>query len=329
MLKTFKNIKLQNVKKSIAKRLFCTGFTVALAVASPIYAEASNIALLKSDAYISDSVITVGDIFENAGPHANHVLAPAPKVGETKIIGMNDLMRIKKAFDLNWTPQGKYEKIVLKRATTSVEKSEIARLVEASVLKKLPSDKVELSIKTPLPRMTFDGHKKPTIKVKDAHYDSFKNEFTVNLDIKGQNGPSKELTVEGQVFQLTDIPVLSENMRNGDLIRENDVHMMTVRQNDINEAVFLSKNDLIGMTPRRTLREGQPVRLSDLEKPKIVKKGEIITITLKNGPLNLTAKGKAMDHGAKGDIIRVMNTTSKRVIEGQVNAPQRVIVARN
>jgi flagella basal body P-ring formation protein FlgA len=43
--------------------------------------------------------------------------------------------------------------------------------------------------------------------------------------------------------------------------------------------------------------------------------------------MTLTSKGRAMENGAKGQSIRVQNTQSKIVVEGEVVSPGTVRVA--
>ena len=47
---------------------------------------------------------------------------------------------------------------------------------------------------------------------------------------------------------------------------------------------------------------------------------------LKSDIISLTAQGRALDNGAAGDAIHVMNTTSKQVIDAVVTGPQAVSI---
>ncbi len=290
-------------------------------------AMAAGQVILKKDAMISDNVVTVGDIFENAGPHADHILAPAPAAGDSMILGSYDLQRIATAFDYNWQPMPGMNQIVLQRAVTEVEKSDIARMVEAAVQDKMGSRDLEVSIDSVIPRLTMNGTEAPEISVKSTLIDTINNKFDVRVAIKSANGSSENLDLNGKVYRTTQIPVLAANYKNGDVIHANDIKMMNIRQDQINQSIALKADDLVGMTPRRSLTSDKPVRMADLERPQIVKKGEMITMILKNGPMTLTAKGKALDDGAKGETIRVLNTESNRTIEAQVTAPQRATIA--
>ncbi len=52
----------------------------------------------------------------------------------------------------------------------------------------------------------------------------------------------------------------------------------------------------------------------------------MVTMTLETGQMQLTAQGRALDNGAAGDVVRIMNTSSNQVIEGVVQGLRTVSV---
>jgi flagella basal body P-ring formation protein FlgA len=64
--------------------------------------------------------------------------------------------------------------------------------------------------------------------------------------------------------------------------------------------------------------------MSDLQMPVLVAKGKLVTLTLKNRHMLITAQGRALENGAKGDVIRVTNTRSRQTVQGVVIAPNQV-----
>tara|TARA_B100000686_G_C16765230_1_gene961328 strand:- start:38 stop:1081 length:1044 start_codon:yes stop_codon:yes gene_type:complete len=304
--------------------VLCMLFSFALLIFSTPRAMAADaVVVLKSDVYLSDNVVTVGDVFENAGEHANHVLAPAPDAGDTLVLGYNDLKRIAGAFNYTWQGSAA-DNIVLQRAVSEVDKSDIARLVEDAVRQDLGNaDRVEIAMDTVLPRVIMNGLDDPALEVTSVKTDTIDGSFDVTVAASNENGARKTVDMSGRFYRVTDIPVLASNIQRGDVIRERDIKMTSVRQDQITQDIVLSRDDLIGMAPRRTLTTDRPVRLTDLERPQIVKKGETITMVLKNGPMTLTAKGKALDNGSMGDTIRVLNESSKRTVDAQVTGTQR------
>ena len=45
--------------------------------------------------------------------------------------------------------------------------------------------------------------------------------------------------------------------------------------------------------------------------------------------MQLTAKGKSLENGGKGDVVRIQNTDSGKTIEAVVIGPERVAVSVN
>ena len=62
-------------------------------------------------------------------------------------------------------------------------------------------------------------------------------------------------------------------------------------------------------------------------KPEIVQRNETVTITYEVPGIILSIRGQAQDAGARGDVINVLNTQSKRIVQATIIAPGRVSVA--
>ena len=71
---------------------------------------------------------------------------------------------------------------------------------------------------------------------------------------------------------------------------------------------------------------GQALRQTDLVKPELVARNEIVTITYEVPGILLTMRGQALEAGAQGDLINVLNVQSKRTIQATVTGPGRVSV---
>jgi flagellar basal body P-ring formation protein FlgA len=72
---------------------------------------------------------------------------------------------------------------------------------------------------------------------------------------------------------------------------------------------------------------GTPLRNADLMKPEIVQKNDTVMLHYEVPGIVLTLRGKALESGAEGDMISVLNVNSKRTIQGIVTGPGRVTVS--
>jgi flagella basal body P-ring formation protein FlgA len=74
------------------------------------------------------------------------------------------------------------------------------------------------------------------------------------------------------------------------------------------------------------VRAGQPVVASDLAEPTLVNRNDGVTLTCETPGMVLTVRAKALDAGAEGDTIAVLNAQSNRVVQATVTGPGRVAV---
>ena len=74
------------------------------------------------------------------------------------------------------------------------------------------------------------------------------------------------------------------------------------------------------------MRAGQVLRASDLMKADVVARNEPVTIVYEAPGILLTVRGKALEAGAVGDLISVLNVQSNRTVQAAVNGPGQVVV---
>jgi flagellar basal body P-ring formation protein FlgA len=84
--------------------------------------------------------------------------------------------------------------------------------------------------------------------------------------------------------------------------------------------------DVLGLTAKHALKPGQVIRAGDVMKRELVARNETVTIVYEAPGMVLSTRGKALDAGAKGDVINVVNIQSNRTIQGTVTGPGRVNV---
>jgi flagella basal body P-ring formation protein FlgA len=82
----------------------------------------------------------------------------------------------------------------------------------------------------------------------------------------------------------------------------------------------------VGRELKHALVSGAVLSPSMLETQMVVKRGQTVTLVVKNDTLNIRMAGKALMDGAVDQRIRVENTVSRRVVEGFVRSPEYVEV---
>ncbi|MFV0475098.1 MAG: flagellar basal body P-ring formation chaperone FlgA [Pikeienuella sp.] len=84
----------------------------------------------------------------------------------------------------------------------------------------------------------------------------------------------------------------------------------------------------IGLEARVTIYAGRPVRPGDLTPPALVERNEIVRLSFESGGLAIDTEGRALERGALGARIRVMNLASRTVVSGAVSGVAAVSVSK-
>lgn len=128
------------------------------------------------------------------------------------------------------------------------------------------------------------------------------------------------------VAETLSIPVLARPVARGEVIAFSDLKDGNLDKKRLIGGMATDSAEIVGQMAKRSLSPGQPIMIRDVMPPLLVKKGDIVTIALDNPMMKITAQGKALDDGAKDQTVRILNTTSKRVIEATVTQTGRVTV---
>lgn len=76
--------------------------------------------------------------------------------------------------------------------------------------------------------------------------------------------------------------------------------------------------DVIGMETRVVLYAGRPIEQDHVGPPALVKRNQVVPLVFQTSGLSISTSGRALDRGAAGDTIRVMNLASKNTLFGTV-----------
>jgi flagella basal body P-ring formation protein FlgA len=112
------------------------------------------------------------------------------------------------------------------------------------------------------------------------------------------------------------VAVLAHAVQRGDRLTAGDFvedQMPAYRGRDA-----LSPRNLEGMEAVRNLPAGTPLRATDVMTPRLVRRGEPVTIRYVAGPLTISGSGRALGDGGQGDLVRVV-TESSRTIDALVD----------
>lgn len=296
---------------------------LATQAASPIKPDQQFVSL-NSQVILEDDVIRLGDIFQGTGDLSDRVVAYAPRPGARGVFDARWLYRVSKAFKLDWRPTSKTERLVVERDAQVITKSEIEDLLHERLL----AQGGDASSRTVLSNREFRLHlpvgKEIVLGVDSLSFDPTRGRFTAVL--AWGNGKDDRRRVTGRFERMIEIPVLSNRMMSGDVIEEGDLKWIDVPSKRLARNAITDESRLVGMAAKRSISADRPVAEGDIRRPQVVTKGSKVTMSLSTPLMQLTTKGKALESGGKGDIIRISNSQTHTVVEGVVIGPGQVRV---
>lgn len=128
----------------------------------------------------------------------------------------------------------------------------------------------------------------------------------------------------GAAQTLTEVAVLAHPVARGEVIGADD--FATEPRSPAQARGGLAVGDAVGREATRTLLAGTVVRATDVITPRLVKRGEPVTITVRAGGLAIATAGRALASGGAGDLVRVVSASTNRTLDGIVEGPGAVRV---
>jgi len=130
--------------------------------------------------------------------------------------------------------------------------------------------------------------------------------------------PAARFTATAVVDDWRAVPVLKRTLERGMLISPEDVELVRLNMFKQPQDVADSLDDVLGRAAKSRMNAGETLRKSMVDIPPLVPQGKAVTLIYKSGALRATASGAALDNGLRGDVIRVRNESSKKVVRAKV-----------
>ncbi len=121
------------------------------------------------------------------------------------------------------------------------------------------------------------------------------------------------------------LPVPTVTIYPGDTIKDSMLRMQAYPETfKARTAVIDAPLAIAGRVARRMLLPGEPVPVNAVDEPRLVSRGTPTQIVFEEQGLLITAVGAPLQNGGLGDVIRVRNTDTNRIVLGTVMADGRI-----
>jgi flagella basal body P-ring formation protein FlgA len=280
---------------------------------------------IKASVTIVGEIVRIGDLVENAGAVAHVAIFRAPGLGETGRVSVERILEALLPHDLIKVDTGGLTDVVVTRASKTITAKDIeTRIAQTLAGRQRNADVDNLTL-------TFDSepravHLEPNtdLRLLRVAFDPRSSRFDIAFE---RPGIRNALRFTGTYAQTFEAATLAHPVAAGEVIRATDVRIVRRPKAELTANVITAAEQAIGLAARRAMRPGETLRQTDLIKPEVVARNDNVTITYQVPGVMLTVRGKALEGGAHGDTISVMNVQSKRSIQATVAGPGHVVVS--
>jgi len=127
--------------------------------------------------------------------------------------------------------------------------------------------------------------------------------IAAHIDIFGPVLVARQPLARGATIQATDLEPIEYNLSN------------------LPYGYYTDSQLIAGQLAKRTITAATVITPQMLQAPKLVKRGQRVTLIVETGLLKIRSSGKAMSDGKSGDLVRVKSDGSLRVVDGIVISP--------
>ncbi len=279
-------------------------------------------AVLQPSISVTGNVVTLGDLFDDAGEASNIAVATAPRPGTPTAISVSRISQVARRNGIAWRNTQGLTRVIVSRAGIRLESELIRSGLAGAISQEAPQiaakGTIEVIITTGTGKLMVAENEIPSLSVEQIRFDTRSGRFQAIVRVPADETTGTLHRLSGRAFPALDVPVLAQRMSPGEKITESDINWLRVPATRVSQNIIDDARNLIGFTPRRGLRPGEMIRINDVEPPRLVEKGTIVSIRYVFANMTLSTRGRALEDGALGDTIKVLNQRSHRTIDVEI-----------
>jgi flagella basal body P-ring formation protein FlgA len=285
---------------------------------------------LKAEAIVTGDIVRIGDLVENAGIVANVPVFRAPDLGSTGTVPIDAVIEALRTHALIGLDTAGLSEIVVIRASRTIPAKDVEDSVASALSKQFglgEPKNIAVIFERELRAIQVEPSAKGSPRVARINFDARSGRFDVTLDVPTGAANRGILRLSGRAAATVDVVTVQRPIDRGAVLKDGDVLVERHPRAEITRDIVTDRDQAVGFAARTNLQPGRPLRAADLMKPELIQRNETVTLVYEVPGIVLTVRGKAIDGGAEGDVISVLNEQTKRTVQGVVVGPGRVVIS--
>jgi flagella basal body P-ring formation protein FlgA len=294
------------MKTHLSLALLATLLSASAALAVPT---------LKGEITVNKAIVTIGDMFDDAGTLAETGIFMAPAPGTTGVVPLADVERAARLVGLTDFENVGFTRVRVARASTLVDAAMLDGLIDADLARRgIVSNEVTAELRFDVADVSYNAEAVANpANLVSLRYTPGNNGFTARFMIAGIDQP---VDLDGTIQLMTKAPRLAKTLPTGTVLSSADFEFADVPLATADAGGYADLNQLVGKQLVRQARGGIMLKATDVTDPKVVTRNTLVTVILKSGPMTLTVKGTALTTAAVGEPVDVLNTVTKKILHG-------------
>ncbi|MBP0115552.1 flagellar basal body P-ring formation chaperone FlgA [Bradyrhizobium vignae] len=302
-----------------------------LALALPAAAADDFIAAptLRASVTVTSDVVRIGDLIDNAGSAALIPVYRSPDLGTTGTLTVGQVLSVLRAKQVIGVMTGDIKEVQVTRLARTLASKDIETAVAATLERRFglgEAANITVTFDRGVADMRLDASNTGALQPVATRYDARSGRFDIAFEIVNDGNPAPtKLRFTGTAIETVEVAVLTRDVDRAELLKSSDLSLERRPKAEV-AGEPAARDRSIGMQLRRPMRAGTPIRVADIVKPDFVVRDQAVTIIYQVPGLYLTTRGKAIESGAEGDTVSVLNMQSKRTLTGIVTGRGQVTV---
>lgn len=202
----------------------------------------------------------------------------------------------------------------------------VRSLLEAALPAQPPGRRLELRITEPRLPLANPSEAPVVVAVEEPRLDPSGERVEAELVVRVAGQVTGVLKLRGEARTLVEVPAPLQPLPGGQAIEPGLLGTIWLPERTLRPDIVLAAQEVVGLETDRPLGAGRPIRQADLRAPRLVRKGEVVTLLYRRGGVEITAQARALEDGAEGERVRAVNLDSERPVAGLVIGRKRVLV---
>jgi flagella basal body P-ring formation protein FlgA len=308
---------------------------VLLALTAPAMAQVTGSLgpaspLLKRTVTVASDVVRIGDLIDNAGAAAHIAIFRAPDLGTAGTVPVAQVLQALRMHAVIGVDAAGVSEVLVTHASRVITAKEVEARIAQAIAEQLSlsgDSEIMAKLDRELRPIHIESTATAPLQIARLSFDPRSGQFDAALEIPGSAIARRlHLRFSGKAMETVEIATLARPLARGEIVRRSDIAIERRPKSEAGSDTVGDAGRAVGLSLRRALRVGQILRQADLMRPELVQRNESVTLVFEVPGIMLTSRAKALETGAEGDVISVLNVQSKRTVQGTVTGLGTVTV---